>query len=179
MELTHWKKLNNPDYLGAYAFQPGQDIIATIKYVHDEMVVGSDGKKEECTVIHFTETTIKPLIANVTNCKQITKLLKTPYIEQWSGQRIQLYVTPVKAFGDVVDAVRVRPFLPKVEEQNIKCFECGNIITAAGNMNAQQMAAYTQKKYGRILCEACATKAAQMNKPQDENKGEVTTNENN
>lgn len=24
--LTHWKKLTNPDYLGAYALQPGEDL---------------------------------------------------------------------------------------------------------------------------------------------------------
>lgn len=179
MELTHWKKLSNPNYLGAYAFQPGQDIIATIKYLQDEMVVGSDGKKEECSVIHFAETTIKPLIANATNCKQIAKLLKTPYIEQWSGQKIQLFVENVKAFGEVVEAVRVRPFLPKIVGDTFKCADCSSDVGCVGNMQPKQMAAYTQKKYGRILCEACATKAAQMNKPQDENKGEVTTNENN
>lgn len=25
MEKTHWKKYTNPDYLGAYAFQPGEE----------------------------------------------------------------------------------------------------------------------------------------------------------
>ena len=38
MELTHWKKLNNPDYLGAYAFQPGEEIIATIGSVGRETI---------------------------------------------------------------------------------------------------------------------------------------------
>lgn len=25
MSKTHWKKLTNPDYLGAYAFDPGEE----------------------------------------------------------------------------------------------------------------------------------------------------------
>ena len=33
MSKTHWKKLNNPDYLGAYALEPGQELVATIKVV--------------------------------------------------------------------------------------------------------------------------------------------------
>ena len=53
--LTHWKKLMNPDYLGAYALEPGQDLIATIKSVGNEEVTGTDGKKEICSVIHFVE----------------------------------------------------------------------------------------------------------------------------
>ena len=30
---THWKKLTNPDYLGAYALEDGEDMIVTIKNV--------------------------------------------------------------------------------------------------------------------------------------------------
>ncbi len=29
-------------------------------------------------------------------------------------------------------------------------------------MNAQQMAAYTQKKYGKVLCAECATKLSEQ-----------------
>ena len=82
MSKTHWKKLNNPDYLGAYALEPGQELVATIKVVRKEMVTGPDGKKEECTVVHFAEKEIKPLILNTTNAKTIQKIYKTPYIEE-------------------------------------------------------------------------------------------------
>ena len=74
MAKTHWKKLNNPDYLGAYALTPGQDLIATIKTVGKEIVTGPDGKKEECMVVHFMESNIKPLILNATNAKTIQKI---------------------------------------------------------------------------------------------------------
>ena len=42
---THWKKLTNPLYIGAYDFAPGEERTLTIKSVKREMVVGPDGKK--------------------------------------------------------------------------------------------------------------------------------------
>ena len=162
--LTHWKKLTNPDYLGAYALEPGQDLIVTIKSVANEVVTGTDGKKETCSVMHFAEN-VKPLVLNATNSKTITKLLKTPYIEQWAGRKIQLYVeSGIKAFGDIVDAIRVRPFLPVVE---LKCSDCGKQIEGFGGKSADVIARHTLKNYGKMLCSECATKAAEANKKAD------------
>lgn len=105
--LTHWKKLTNPDYLGSYDFAQGEERIVTIKEVKREMITGDGGKKEECTVIHFVEN-YKPMIANATNQKAITKLFETPYIEEWVGKSFKLVVVKVKAFGEVVDALRIK-----------------------------------------------------------------------
>ena len=66
--LTHWKKLTNPDYLGSYDFEQGEERIVTIKDVKRVMVNGPDGKREECTVAYFEEN-YKPMILNVTNQK--------------------------------------------------------------------------------------------------------------
>lgn len=162
---THWKKLHNPDYLGAYALTPGQDLIATIKKVQNEIVTGPDGKKEECMVMHFTEKDTKPMIVNATNAKQIQKLFKTPYIEEWSGRKIQLFIDHVKAFGEVVEALRVRPFLPK--EQSYNCQDCGNAIIDANGKRAVDIAETTQKKYGKALCAECATKMFEQKKKED------------
>ena len=43
--LTHWKKLTNPDYLGAYAFDPGEIKIVTISNVGMEVVQNQTGNK--------------------------------------------------------------------------------------------------------------------------------------
>lgn len=164
---THWKKLNNPDYLGAYAFDPGEEKVGTIAYVRQESVMGADGKKEECTVAHFTEKELKPLILNVTNCKAITKLYKSPYIEDWAGKAIVMRVQNVKAFGEVVEAVRIKPEIPKATfSRDVICDECGGGLTAYGKMNPAQLAAYTRKKYGKTLCADCA--AAESKKDEAE-----------
>jgi hypothetical protein len=108
MTQTHWKKLTNPDYLGAYDFAEGEERIVTVKEVKREAVTGPDGKKEECTVCHFIEP-YKPMILNVTNAKTITRLSETPYIENWTGKSFKIVVAKVKAFGDIVDALRIKP----------------------------------------------------------------------
>lgn len=170
MTLTHWKKLSNPNYLGAYSIEDGKDMILTISNVRQEEVIGSDGKKEDCIVCYFSDAD-KPMILNATNCKQIAKLAGTPYIEKWVGLKIQVGIEKVKAFGDVVEALRVRKFAPQAAI--IKCETCGQNITAANNMSAEQLAAYTAKKYGAKLCAACATKAASAKakpKPEQENE---------
>lgn len=164
MTHTHWKKMSNPNYLGSYSIDEGKDLVLTIDYVRQESVIGADGKKDDCIVCHWKENE-KPMILNSTNCKMIQKLLKTPYIEEWSGHRIQIGTERVKAFGDVVDALRVRKFLPKTESNNVlKCEVCGKPITAAYGMTAEQVAQSTQSKYGHKMCAECATAEAQKGK---------------
>jgi len=106
MSKTHWKKLQNPDYLGAWDFQPNEVKILTIKSVQIEQVVGSGGKKEDCAVCRFTEP-VKPMILNVTNSKSIAKRMGSSYIEDWAGGKIGVHTENIKAFGEYVDAVRV------------------------------------------------------------------------
>lgn len=166
---THWKKLTNPDYLGAYALEEGKDIVLTIGYVREEKVTGTDGKKDDCVVCHFSER-VKPMILNATNMKTITKLLGTPYIEDWAGHKIQIGTEKIKAFGDVVDALRVRKFLPV--ENKPKCESCGKDIQPRGSMSAEDLAVYTKQKYGKTLCSDCATKIAQQLKAQEGNNAE-------
>lgn len=160
---THWKKLTNPNYLGAYSIENNQDLILTIKNVREERVTGPDGKKDDCVVCYFYEN-VKPMILNATNMKMITKLYKTPFIEEWAGKKIQVGIEKVKAFGDIVDALRVRKIIPQIEqtEEIVKCSNCGNdIVNPSGRMNSVQLAEYTTQKYGQALCPACATKFAQ------------------
>lgn len=106
-KVTHWKKLTNPNYIGAHDFQPNQELTVTIETITPEMVKNMDGKEEQCIVAKLRGAK-KPIILNKTNCKIITKLLKTPYIEEWTGQKITLYVAKVKAFGEIVEAIRVK-----------------------------------------------------------------------
>lgn len=166
---THWKKLTNPDYLGAYALEEGKDIVLTINFVREEKVTGTDGKKDDCVVCHFSER-VKPMILNATNMKTITKIFGTPYIEEWAGRKIQIGIEKVKAFGDVVDALRVRKFLPV--ETAPKCSFCGKDIQSRGSMSAIDLAGYTAKKYGKPLCSECATKLAESIKAQEESNAD-------
>ncbi len=156
MSETHWKKLTNPDYLGAYAFDPGEVKIVTIDHVAQEELIGQDGRASLCIVAHLVGE--KPLVLNKTNCKAISKLLETPYIEEWAGHRIALGVQRVKAFGEDVDAVRVRPKLP-----GEICEVCGNEIKAGSGRSAAEIADLSVQKYGKKLCIECAKKMKEEN----------------
>ncbi|HXU27632.1 MAG TPA: hypothetical protein VN698_10400 [Bacteroidia bacterium] len=114
--LTHWKKLTNPDYLGAYDFQPNEERILTVRNVKLELVMGSSGKKENCTVVYFREKS-KPMILNATNAKMLQFLAGTAYIEQWGGVQIKLIVQRVAAFGEMVDALRIKKEKIQQEKQ--------------------------------------------------------------
>lgn len=106
-QVTHWKKLTNPNYVGAHDLQPGQELKITIDSVSKEPVKGQDGKEEMCIVAKIRGAQ-KPIILNKTNCKLIAKVLDTPYIEEWAGKSVIIYAAKVKAFGEMVEALRVK-----------------------------------------------------------------------
>ena len=156
-DKTHWKKLENPDYLGAYALQPGQDLTLQIKSVGQEEVYNvNNNKKETCTVAHFMDKSVKPMILNVTNCKTISKLYDTPYIEDWVGKYITVYIAKVKAFGETVEALRIRNKVPTIEI--IICKDCGKEIISAAGKTPRELADISQRNCGRELCLDCMKK---------------------
>jgi len=143
---THWRKLDNPNYLGAYSLLIGdektKEITVTIERVITEKVKNERGE-DSCRVAYFTEKKvdeieIKPMILNPTNSKIIEKIYDTPYIEDWKTKKITIYVAKIKAFGDYMDALRIREtkvkklpeLLPgtKQWEQAIKYLSDGNPV---------------------------------------------------
>lgn len=164
-EKTHWKKVvSDPNYLGEADFNEGEEKIATIARVaRDEVIQTAEGKSKKA-VVHFQEQ-LKPMILNVARSKSIEKVAGSPYFEDWTGVKIQLYIEHgIKAFGDVVSAVRVRPQRPVIKAP-VLCADCGNEIQGAMGRGADYIAAYTKKKFKVCLCFDCAEKRA--NKPQE------------
>lgn len=110
---THYKKLSHPLYIGAYELmlneKENKELPVKIESVKREMVTGPDGKKEECTIM--TIPPHKPMILNATNQKALTKAIGSPFIEDWSGKMVTLYVAKVRAFGETLDALRIKDTL--------------------------------------------------------------------
>lgn len=103
---THWKKLVDPRYIGAYALPNGDDITVTIERVQLENITMMGGKKEDHTICHLKGQ--KPMILNVTNSKSIHKLYG-PFIEDWAGKQITLFASTAKMGGELVECLRIRP----------------------------------------------------------------------
>ena len=113
-DLTHWKKFFNPNYLGAYSLQPGEERTVTILKVQKESVKDINGKSKDCTVAHLKGE--KPMILNKTNCRILTKIYDTPYIEDWVNKQVIIHAAKVDAFGEQVDALRIKPIKPENAE---------------------------------------------------------------
>ena len=108
--MEHWKQSFDYKYTGAYELQPNEEKVVTIKKVCKEEVNSTDGKKSMCLVAYFEESS-KPMVLNKTNCKTIEKIY-SPFTDDWIGKKITVFAQKVKAFGDTVDALRIRPTKP-------------------------------------------------------------------
>jgi hypothetical protein len=113
---THWKQLQDPRFIGAYALPNGNDMTVTITNVRKEEVTMMGGKKEDHTIVYLANQ--KPLILNVTNSKSIAKLYGA-YIEDWEGKDITLYASTTKMGSEIVECLRVRPSVPRKQKPPI------------------------------------------------------------
>ena len=156
---TPWKKIvSDSEYLGEADFTEGEEKVGTIARVAAGVKIKSAEGTSEKSVVYFKEN-IKPLILNVSRAKAITKVARSRFVEDWPGTAIQLYVEDgVKAFGDVVSAVRVRPRPPMKRTEVEKCADCGGDVQGAMGKGADYIANYTKKKFGVCLCFDCAQK---------------------
>jgi len=159
MSETHWRKLINPDYMGAYSLDNGngtyKTAVFTIESAGQKDVTGPDGTKKKL-VIGLRESS-KPMILNSTNSRTLEKLYKTPYIEEWIGRKFEVGVENVKVGPNREDALRIKKHLPQTSGP-VKCADCEHEITDAGSMKAAQVAAYARKRFGLELCAECMKK---------------------
>lgn len=117
---THWKKVFNSDYLGSCDLEDGKDLKAIIKSVSIQEVKGTDGKKEYRNVAVFTDSKIKPMILNATNCRIIKKFTGSSYINDWNNVPIQIYVkTDIRAFGELTEGLRIREVQPVISKPKL------------------------------------------------------------
>ena len=171
-EKTHWRKILESEYLAGADLDDGNGnfvpIILTIKKAGQEEVreLGTN-KMEKCLVIHFFESK-KPMICNVTNAKAIEKATGTQYIQGWPNHKIKIGTAKVKAFGEIWDALRVKPTkidaeasqdsagAPTAPPAEIICADCKKAISEHLGATPVKLARATTEKYGRALCFDCS-----------------------
>lgn len=169
---THWKKVvSDPNYIGEADFQDGEEKVLTIERVNTAETVKTAEGKTVKAVVHWKEKGYKPMILNVARSKSIEKVAGSGYFEDWPGVQVQLFIDHgIRAFGEIVSAVRVRPFKPRIQNQQNSplpvCSDCKKPLTPAHGMTAQRLAEYTMTNYGAVLCAECATKRKQAKQPE-------------
>lgn len=154
----HWKKQFNYDYLGSYSLDGKKEAIVTISKLDTDKVTGQQGRKEDCFVVYFNEFD-KPMILNRTNAKAIEKVAGSGLVENWVGTQVTLYVEQgVKAFGEVVDALRIRDKKPTrqkmtkdIETSMLDAIKQGKSSQVEQALIKYDMSSATQEKISKAL----------------------------
>jgi hypothetical protein len=144
----HWKKQFNYEYLGSYSLDGKREVIVTVNHLAQEKVTVQQGRKEDCFVVYFREFD-KGMILNRTNARAIEKVSGSGLIENWIGTQVTLYVEKgVKAFGDVVDALRIRDKKPSRQKmtKEIETSMLDAIKQGKGSQVEMAMSKYTMSK---------------------------------
>ena len=113
MSETHYRKVFDSPYLSS------MDVVDPITLTIAKVTQESDKtkkSKDTFNTAYFEERFIrdgeklKPMILNATNSKMLASMTGTPFIEEWGGTRITVYVERGIKFGrDTVDGLRIMP----------------------------------------------------------------------
>lgn len=161
------------EFMGADDIMDGAEPILTIKNIYRGKVTLSRGKEVK-NVLTFVEETVpgisevRPLIVNSGNRQVLKKLYGQVTANALEGKKIQLWIehgvrNPAK--NELTDGIRIKDKKPATTATKpaqtavLKCADCGNEITGAGNFTVAQIADASKKKYGRQLCVECGQKA--------------------
>lgn len=108
---THYRKVFDSPYLSS--MDVVDPITLTIARVTQE-VDKTKKTKDTFNTAYFAERFIrpgeklKPMILNATNSKTMAKMTGSPFIEDWTGVKVMVYVERGIKFGrDTVDGLRV------------------------------------------------------------------------
>ena len=140
-----FRKFMDKNYLGSWDVPDGEDLVLTIDHCEQNDVQNERGTEKKL-VLHFKESGYKPMILNTVNSEAIAEAYGSRRVESWEG----------KAFGSMKDALRIRPYKPKVVEAT--CEECGQKIERHGEYSTNKIVTMTKAKYGKALCWECALK---------------------
>jgi len=113
MDKTHYRKAFHSPYLSS------ADIVEPVVLHIDHVSLEIDKTKktkDKFNTAYFVEKEIrqgeplKPMILNSTNSKMMKSITDSPFIEDWEGARVMIYVDQnVKMMGETVEGLRISP----------------------------------------------------------------------
>jgi hypothetical protein len=102
------------DYIGAWDLK-GKDVTVTIVKVEAKKLRNQKGTATKPVI--FFEHAAKGFACNKTNGKTIAAMYGTD-TDRWVGKAITLYATTTTFGSDSVECIRVRPMVPKSNQQS-------------------------------------------------------------
>lgn len=100
-------------YLGAWDLpEDDTDYVVTIARVKPGTIVGEKGRQDKKPLLYFSNTKDpeKPMVVNKTNGKIIARVLGTWIDTEWAGRSIVLYRGEVERDGELMPALKIRPY---------------------------------------------------------------------
>ena len=161
----HWKNFIDKNYLGSHNLEAGEELLVTIeKFEGEETVKNADGNTSLKTVLYFKEDVPK-MIMNITNGNTISALYGS-HPEQWIGKQIQIFATPVRAFGKTQDALRIRDVVPKQAIDNKEAITKINATKTAEELKATYLALSEQERNDKEVIKLANKLKVQYANPQ-------------
>ena len=123
IEKTHYRKAFNSPYLSA------SDIVEPMVFKINRVELEPDKTKKTKDLFntaYFEEKFIrtgeelKPMILNATNSRTMKNLTGSPYINDWTGVLVTVYVDPSVRFGrDTVEGLRISAERPRTQKPEL------------------------------------------------------------
>lgn len=110
--MPDFRSMYDSNYLYAFDLK-GRDVTVTIKSVAAAKVRNADKKEQKKPIVFFRESKDpRGLVLCKTNGKTVAAMYGND-TDAWIGKRVTLFATNVDAFGQTVEAIRIRPMIPK------------------------------------------------------------------
>jgi hypothetical protein len=128
-DKTHYRKAFDSPYLSsADIVGPTNLTIQAVRLEIDQ----TKKTKDKFNTAHFAEEflrpgeRLKPMILNASNSKMLKKIAGSPFIEDWTGLLVTVYVDPNVRFGkETVEGLRIMPQLitkPTITPEHTKAW---------------------------------------------------------
>lgn len=110
--MPDFRSMYDSNFLYAFDLK-GRDVTVTIKEVKAVKVTNAQKKEQKKPLVTFKEShDARGLVLCKTNGKTIAAMYGND-TDVWPGKRVTLFAAMVDAFGATVEAIRIRPMVPK------------------------------------------------------------------
>ena len=161
LNKTHYRKVFDSPYLSAADIV--EPVVLTIRCVQVE-ADKTKKTKDKMNTAYFVEREIrageplKPMILNATNSKMVAKITGSPFLEDWGGVSVEIYVDHNVRFGrETVEGLRIRPAAIRPQKReltpdNQKMWQRAlDAYKREGNLDAVEAHVYISEENRQLL----------------------------
>ena len=158
---THYRKVFDSPYLSAADIV--EPVVLTIRCVQVE-ADKTKKTKDKMNTAYFVEREIrageplKPMILNATNSKMVAKITGSPFLEDWGGVSVEIYVDHnVRCGRETVEGLRIRPAAIRPQKReltpdNQKMWQRAlDAYKREGNLDAVEAHVYISEENRQLL----------------------------